>query len=185
MLQLNFSPFPELETERLLLRNLSLADKEDVFAIRSNPTTMQYIPRPLAKNMDDAIAVIDMITTFTAKNERINWGIVEKATGKLIGIIGYVNLRQDSYRGEVGYVLNHLYHRKGFGYEALQAALDYGFKTLQLHSIEAIIRPKNTASIKLVEKAGFVKEAYFKDYFLFDGRFLDQEVYSLITPLAK
>ena len=74
MLQYNFTPFPELETDRLYLRNLSHSDVEDILEIRSNPQTMQYIPRPVAKTKEDAIQLIDMLTGFTAANERINWG---------------------------------------------------------------------------------------------------------------
>ncbi len=179
---MNFNPFPVLETERLVLRNLNTDDKHDLYDIRSNAATMQYIPRPLAKTVSDAAAVIEMITGFTAKNERINWAIAEKGTNKLIGIIGYVNIKPESFRAEVGYVLNDKYTRKGVSYEALKAILKYGFTVMNLHSVEAIIRPENTASIKLIEKAGFIKEAYFKDYVYHNGRFWDELVYSLIKP---
>jgi ribosomal-protein-alanine N-acetyltransferase len=185
MKELNFNPFPILETDRLLLRNLTHADVEDVFAIRSNPATMKYIPRPIARTKEDALAVIDMITGFTARNERINWGITEKGKDKLMGIIGYVNIKPESHRAEVGYVLHHEYLRKGITYEALQAVLDYGFNVLQLHSIEAIICTENTASIQLVEKTGFVREAHFRDYIFHNGRYWDEYVYSLIRPVDK
>lgn len=185
MINLNFSPFPVLETERLVLRNLSHDDVDEVFAIRSNPDTMQFIPRPLAKTREDAIAVIDMITGFTAANEKINWAITEKGADKVIGIIGYPNFRPESFRAEVGYVLNRDHHRKGIAYEALTAVLNYGFEQLKLHSIEAIIRPENIASIKLVEKAGFVKEGHFRDYVFHNSRFWDEAVYSLLAPYVR
>ena len=180
MLQINFHPFPVLETDRLVLRNLHADDVNDLFEIRSNPVTMQYIPRPLAKTLSDAAVVIEMITGFTNKNERINWAITEKGSIKLIGVIGYVNIKPESLRAEVGYVLNNDYARKGISYEALQVVLDYGFEVMKLHSVEAIIHAENHASVKLIEKAGFVKEAYFKDYIFHNGRFHDELVYSLI-----
>lgn len=182
MKELNFSPFPVLETERLVLRNLHPDDKEQVFAIRGNATTMQYIPRPIARTVDDAMGVIEMITGFTAGNERINWAITERGNDKLVGIIGYVNFKPESHRAEVGYVLHHEYLRKGIAQEALKAVLGYGFDTIQLHSIEAIINTQNEASIKLVEKLGFAREAHFRDYIFHDGRYWDEYVYSLINP---
>ncbi len=181
MIQLNFNPFPVLETERLILRNLSVDDKQAVFEIRSNPVTMQYIPRPLAKTINDAAGVIEMIRGFTNRNERINWAITEKGKDQLIGIIGYVNIKPESARAEVGYVLHHKYVGKGIANEALRATLNYGFNILKLHSIEAIIRPENSQSIALVKKNGFVKEAYFKDYVFHNGKFWDEEVYSLLN----
>jgi len=182
MEELNFTPFPVLETGRLILRNLSHNDVDEVFAIRGNETTMQFIPRPIAKTKEDALAVIDMITGFTARNERINWAITEKESDKLIGIIGYVNFKNESHRAEVGYILHHDHQRKGITHEALLAVLDYGFNVLQLHSVEAIIRPDNIASAQLVEKAGFVREAHFRDYIFHNGSYWDEYVYSLINP---
>lgn len=182
MKTLNFNPFPVLETDRLLLRNLTHNDVEEVFAIRGNPVTMQYIPRPMAKTKEDALAVINMITGFTNRNEKINWAITEQGNDKLLGIIGYPNFKPDCHRGEVGYVLNHEYLRRGIMYEALQAVLDYGFNTLRLHSIEAIIRTDNIASIQLVEKSGFKREGLFRDYIFHNGRYWDEYVYSLINP---
>ena len=182
MLQLNFQPFPVLETERLVLRNIRHSDKQEMFEIRSNETTMQYIPRPLAKTPEDALAIIDMIMGFTERNERINWTITEKGVDKLIGVIGYVKINPDARRAEVGYVMHHNYHGKGYGSEALKAVLDYGFNVMNLHSVEAIIRPDNTASKAMVQKLGFVKEAYFRDYVFHNDRFWDEEVYSLLRP---
>lgn len=182
MLNINFNPFPVLETERLVLRNVEHRDVQEVFEIRSNADTMQYIPRPLAKTLDDAMGVINMMRGFTERNERINWAITEKGSDKLMGIIGYPNIRQDSHRGEIGYVMHHDYRRKGFLYEAFIASLNYGFDVMNLHSIEAIIRPENAASIAVVEKAGFVREAYFKDYIYHNGRYWDEIIYSLIKP---
>ncbi|CAF3625112.1 unnamed protein product, partial [Rotaria sp. Silwood2] len=45
---------------------------------------MQYIPRPIAQNLADAKAIVDMILGFTGKNERINWAITEKGNDKLL-----------------------------------------------------------------------------------------------------
>lgn len=182
MLNINFNPFPVLETERLVLRNVEHTDVQEVFEIRSNPDTMLYIPRPLAKTLDDAMGVINMMRGFTERNEKINWAITEKGSDKLIGIIGYPNIRPDAHRGEIGYVMHHDYRRKGFLYEAFIASLNYGFDVMNMHSIEAIIRPENLASIAVVEKAGFVREAYFRDYTYHNDRYFDQTVYSLIKP---
>ncbi len=66
--------------------------------------------------------------------------------------------------------------------EALKAVLDYGFNTMGLHSVEAIASPLNNASIKILERNGFVREAYFKENFLWEGQYLDSVVYSLLAP---
>jgi ribosomal-protein-alanine N-acetyltransferase len=52
---------------------------------------------------------------------------------------------------------------------------------MNLHSIEANINPENIASRKLLEKTGFVREAYFKENYFFNGKFIDSEIYSLLN----
>jgi ribosomal-protein-alanine N-acetyltransferase len=61
MLNINFEPFPNLETKRLLLRRPENSDVKEVFALRSNPSTMKFIPRPLVKNDEEALEHISMI----------------------------------------------------------------------------------------------------------------------------
>lgn len=184
MLNINFAPFPVLETERLILRKPAAHDLQMLFEIRSNADTMKYIPRPLTKTMDDADALLEMIIGFIDRNEKINWAITVKGDDTMLGMIGYPNFKPESHRAEVGYVQHHNYRGKGYTAEALKAVLDYGFQQLKLHSIEAIIRPENEASRNLVQKFGFIKEAYFRDYVFHNNRYWDEEIYSLINPLA-
>jgi [ribosomal protein S5]-alanine N-acetyltransferase len=70
---------------------------------------------------------------------------------------------------------------KGIMKEALLAAIDFGFNQMKLHSIEAHINPDNVASGILLEKTGFVREAYFKEDFFFRGKFSDSAIYSLLN----
>jgi ribosomal-protein-alanine N-acetyltransferase len=75
MLTINFNPFPNLETERLLLRRVDNNDVKEIFALRSNPETMKYIPRPLVKTDEDVLEHITMIDSKIDSNEGINWAI--------------------------------------------------------------------------------------------------------------
>jgi ribosomal-protein-alanine N-acetyltransferase len=183
MLTINFSPFPNLETERLLLRRVDSNDKKEIFALRSNPETMKYIPRPLVKTDEDALQHIAMIDSKIDSNEGINWAITLKGNPKLIGIIGHYRIKPENYRAELGYMLLPEYHRKGIVSEALKEAIKYGFQVMKLNSLEAIIDPDNDASAKVLEKNGFVKEAHLKEYEFFEGRFLDTVIYSILNKL--
>ena len=68
--------------------------------------------------------------------------------------------------------------------EVLDTIIDYGFTKIGLHSIEANVNPENQASIRLLEKHGFAREAYFRENYYFNGNFLDSAIYSLIKPKA-
>lgn len=182
MLQLNFNPFPVLETERLVLRQLRDSDAPDLFVLRSNPQLMRFIPRPIAKTIDDALDTLRLINGFIDTNEKINWAITEKGKDIVIGMIGFVNFTANNFRGEVGYMLHHDYHRQHFTSEALQTVLTFGFQKLNLHSVEGVVHPDNMASIKLLEKNGFIKEAYFRHFNFHNDQFVNAVILSkLIT----
>lgn len=181
MLDINFSPFPELETERLSLRRTIPEDANVIFAIRSNPEMMKYIPRPLVTNIDEASEHIAMINEKIESNEGINWAICLKDDSKMIGIIGHYRIKPEHYRAEIGYMLHPDFHGKGYITEAIAKVVDYGFDVMKLHSIEAIVDPDNEVSSKVLEKNGFVKEAHLKENEFYDGKFLDTVIYSKLN----
>jgi ribosomal-protein-alanine N-acetyltransferase len=181
MLELNFMPFPILETERLELRRLVDADVDEIFTLRSDQELMKYIPRPLANTKEDALAHITMINDKIDSNKGINWAITFKDNPKLIGIIGYYRIKPEHYRAEIGYMLLSEFQGQGIISEAINEVVNYGFKEMKLHSIEAIIAPKNFSSEKVLQKNGFVKEAHLKENEYYEGQFLDTVIYSLLN----
>lgn len=182
---LDFDPFPVLETERLTLREISLDDAPEKFELRSNPAVMQYIPRPIAVNMDDAIQNIQNIQEVLKSKLGINWVIQEKGQNKLIGVAGLYRIQADNYRCELGYMLSPNFHNKGYVTEVIPRILSYAFDTLHFHSIEAIIDPRNTASERVLQKNGFVKEAHMLENFYWNGEFLDTVIYSILAKNFK
>lgn len=185
MVELNFKPFPVLETERLLLREITLEDAPAFFLCRSDAETMQYIGKPLHQTVAETEALIKLIIERVNSNTAINWAITLKEDLKFIGTISYHDIIKEHFRAEVGYMLLTGYRRKGIVNEALKAVLDFGFENLKLHSIEAKINPSNTASANLLKKHGFVKEAYFKENYFFEGSFQDTEIYSLLVTSRR
>ncbi len=181
MITLDFSNFPELNTSRLLLRRLRNTDASDIFEFRSDPQVMQFIPRPLARTEEDVLEVMTMMEDFLVKNEKINWAMEWKETGKVLGTIGYVNIHPEHSRAEVGYSLNRAWHRQGIMREALEAVAEYGFKVLELHTIEAIIDAENLPSGKLLENFGFRQEAYFREDFYHNGVYRNSIHFGLLA----
>jgi len=182
MLTVHFTPFPELTTKRLLLRQPKDADKDAFFYMRSNPELMRYIPRPLHVTTEDSLQHIRMLNEGTAKDETVNWMITLQDTPhQMIGTIGYVRMRKEDHRAEVGYLLHDHYHNQGIASEALQAVLQYGFLHMHLHTVEAVIDPANIASEKVLLKNGFTKEAHFRQNFYNNGHFLDTVHYGLLA----
>lgn len=177
----SFLPFTILESERLLLRQITPEDVQEVLELRGNPENMKYIPRPLLKNKEEALDYIKMIQEKIESNEAINWAVTLKPDNKLLGVIGHYRIKWEHYRSEIGYMLLPEAHGKGIATEAINLLVNYGFNKMNMHSLEAVIDPENIASAKVLEKNGFVKEAHFLENEFFEGKFLDSVVYSKLN----
>ena len=181
MLQMKFTPFPQLATERLLLRKIELSDAEALFILRSNMDVLRYIGKEAQKSIKEAEEMIGLFNNAIEKNENMMWGIVFRhEPSVLIGTICLWNFKPENYRAEIGYILHPDHWRKGIMKEAIHKVMDYGFNTLDLHSIEALLSPDNAGSVAVLESCGFIKEGHLKENFYFRGVFSDTLIYSKI-----
>lgn len=179
MIELNFAPFPELRTERLLLRKLVPNDANEMFFLRSNEDVLRFLGREPAKSVAEAEEFIGKINKNIDENESILWGITllsDPAT--IIGTICLWNFQKENFRGEIGYVLHPAHWRKGIMKEAINCVVDYGFTILKVHSIGALLSSNNTASSAVLESTGFVKEGHLRENYYFRGEFTDTLIYS-------
>jgi ribosomal-protein-alanine N-acetyltransferase len=142
---------------------------------------MRYIDKAPAETLDHAYEFIRKITELEKSADSVTWAICLKEDSKLIGTIVFWNIKKEHYRAEVGYILHPDHWGKGIMQEAITAVIDYGFKVMRLHSIEANVNPGNAASIKLLERNKFIREAYFRENYYYNGKFLDTAIYSLLT----
>jgi ribosomal-protein-alanine N-acetyltransferase len=185
MLQPNFNPFPELSTERLILRRITTGDTNEIFKLRSDERVMKYIDKERAASIKDAEIFFNLINDSANANSGITWAItLKQSPDKMIGNIGFWRLIKEHYRAEIGYMLHPDFWNKGIMKEALAAAIDFGFNQMKLHSIEAQINTGNTASAHILESVGFIKEAHFKENYFFQGIFSDTIVYSKLNSGA-
>ena len=185
MLTFSFTPFPTLHTERLTLRPLARADAPALFAMRADPQVMQYIPRPLATSVADSEAFIATVNEAVGRNELLNWGMALRASNELVGTIGFYRLQPENHRAEIGYLLHQLHQGRGLMQEAVAAALAHGFEVLRLHSVEGVIDPRNEASARVLQRAGFVQEGLFRENGFWNGQFIDAAYYALLCPARR
>ncbi len=180
MLEINFDTFPQLKTNRLVLRPLEDTDAKALFNLRSNPQVMRYFGRPLMQSIDEALEKLAQNKIMFANSDGVEWAMSFHNDPQMIGSLAIWKIDKINHRGEIGYMLHPEQHGKGLMSEALQALIQYGFETLNLHSLEANVNPDNAASIQLLVRNGFVREAYFRENFYFDGKFEDSAIYSLL-----
>lgn len=180
-----FDTFPNLETERLQLREFVKGDAEELFKIRSDERVMKYLDRDTHKSVAESELMIEQMIEIYNNKSGINWIISKKDSLSVIGYIGYWRLIRENLRAEVGYAMKPEYWGNGYMQEALNKVIEFGFKEFCLHSIEGNVNPNNLGSIKLLEKFGFKREAYFKEDYFYNGKFLDTAIYSLLETDIK
>jgi ribosomal-protein-alanine N-acetyltransferase len=178
-----FGEFPTLETEHLILRQMTVDDARFYFRHFSEPTIVELTAYEAPANIDAAREelLLFCIDNFKA-NTGIRWGVMKKGGTDLIGTLGFHNWVKDGgYHARAGYDLVPEERRKGIMTEAFSAAIDYAFREMRLNRIEVLIAPENEASIRLVRKLGFKFEGILREHALFRGKFLDDAVYSLLS----
>jgi ribosomal-protein-alanine N-acetyltransferase len=155
---MNGNPFPEIITDRLLLRKIEETDSAVILYLRSDASINQFIERPehsKTKTITQALAHIKKLQTEMENNKSVAWGITLHKEPKIIGTICLWNISEDRKTAEVGYDLNPAFQKKGMMSEALQSVLQYGFGELDLEKVEAFTHIDNENSKKLLEHNGF------------------------------
>lgn len=175
MPNINFTPFPDLITARLNLRQVTMHDDYEIFALRANPKVAEHVHRPVAETVDQIRPFIHKINDLVANNESIFWALTLKTEQKLIGTICLWNIVAGESKAEIGYEMLPNYHGKGLMQEAVSAVLDYGFQVMKLEVIDAVVHPQNAPSIKLLERNKFVRV----------GRLEDEGVEMLVYALRR
>jgi ribosomal-protein-alanine N-acetyltransferase len=157
--KMKFNPFPEIKTERLVLRKIKESDYDVILFLRSDKIVNKFIERPenrKTKNETDAIKFIKEISENAKNNKSIAWGITLKNNPKIVGTICLWNFSNDRQIAEIGYDLNPAFQRKGIMDEALKSILNFGFNKLNLYKIEAFTHKENKSSIRLLENNRFL-----------------------------
>lgn len=133
--------YPVLETERLLLRQLTILDTEDLFEYFSLDEVMQYYDLDTFKDKKEAENIIRHFNNEFESGKGFRWAIELKSEKKIIGTCGYHNWFHDHFKSEVGYELNPKYWRKAYMKEAILPIVTFGFETMELHrSCEYLFR---------------------------------------------
>jgi ribosomal-protein-alanine N-acetyltransferase len=109
--------------------------------------------------------------------------LFRKDNGALVGGITLTNIRRGvAQAGTVGYWIGKPYARQGYMSAALQAFIPFVFETLRLHRLEAACIPTNAPSIRLLEKSGFEREGYAREYLCINGIWQDHLLYARLRP---
>ena len=158
MLTNTFTPFPVLKTERLTLRQLSVNDDKEIFALRSHKQVNKYIDRDPSTTIEDARKFIHKIMEVVRQNEGIYWAITLTNNDKLVGTICLFNFSNENDQAEIGYELLPAFQGQGIMQEATSKVIAFGLDVIGLKAIEAYTHLENKNSSKLLERNNFRKQ---------------------------
>jgi len=170
-----------LTSQRLLLRPVQASDAPALFAYRSDAETNQYqgwIPQTLDETTDFIRNRVS--PTINQPDTWFQLVIVEQSSNRIIGDVGIHFMDEESRQVEIGCTLRKDCHGNGYATEALKVIITYLFEELTKHRVVTSIDPQNLASIALVERLGFRKEAHFRESICINGQWVDDLVYAVL-----
>jgi len=175
-----FDRMPVIETERLILRKVEMRDAPDMYEYSRDPLVAKHVLWDAHTSVNDTKGYIRYMLRRYRMGDPSSWGIEEKASGKIIGTIGYMWYQTENNAAEVGYSLARMHWNKGYMTEALRAVIDYSFQTLGIHRIEAQHETDNGASGAVMEKCGMRKEGTLRGRLYNKGKYVDVNVYAIL-----
>jgi len=174
-----------IETPRLILRELTLEDSEDLFCYASRDEVTKYLPWETHISIKDSENYIrDTIKKYAA-GDAASWGIVLKEANKLIGTCGFVSWSKSNCCAEIGFALSSDYWNQGIMTEAAKSIIKFGFSEMGLNRIEAMVVVDNIASQKVCKKIGMDFEGILKEKLRINGVFKDVNIYSVLRRNNK
>lgn len=166
----------EIKTERLLLRPLRAADAADLFEVFRDPRAMKYWS---SLPFTDLAQMQTFIRETIEADPRRTADFAIEYKGRAIGKAGFWTIP------EIGYILHPDHWRKGFGAEALQAVIAYGFEDLGLDHITADVDPDNLASAQLLTRLGFRETGRARNTIEIGGTWFHSVYFRLDKGISK
>jgi RimJ/RimL family protein N-acetyltransferase len=175
-----FADLPQLQTERLLLRRVTMDDAADLFEYGSDPEVTRYTTWEPHESIEDSKRYLEFMLHRQRTQDVAEWGMVLKAANKLIGTCGFSQWSPYNGRAEVAYAMARPYWGQGLTTEALTAVVEFGFTRMALNRIEARCVPENVASARVMEKVGMQFEGILREHTYAKGHYYDVKMYSLL-----
>lgn len=169
-----------LDTPRLRFRDISISDTEELFRIWSDPKVTEFLVLDPFTTSDEAAGMVRLLEELPVDGAGRRWTIIERATGRVMGTLGFHNVKRDHHRAEIGYEIAPAFWGAGLMSEALQRLIEYCFQKEGLNRLEAFVNEGNNRSYRVLERNGFILEGILRDYEFARGSFVNQAVYALL-----
>lgn len=172
----------QFSTERMYLRVLNEKVYSELYKTKEDLFIMNYLGLNSIEELEIEKEKYKLGLTAYDRTFEV-FQMIDKLSGKLIGMTGFVRIWHKHRRAEIGYALyDKVFEGKGYTSEATIPLIKYGFTKLNLNRIEAIVAPENTASLKIIEKLGMQKEGHLKQHYMSNGAAEDSIIFGILKP---
>lgn len=175
-----FAAMPRIETQRLILRKVSMRDAEDVFAYASDPQVAKYVLWNAHKSMLETKSYIRFLMHQYRDAVPGNYVIVWKQTGQVVGTIGYMAYEREDSCVEIGYSIGRRWWNMGITTEAFAALIRHTFLEMHIHRIEARHDTENPASGRVMQKCGLRPEGVQRGKVFNKGSYRDVAMWAIL-----
>ena len=171
---------PTLHTDRLLLRPFNDADENVLFAMHSNFHVLRYWDAPAWSERSRAAQFIASCRQMADGGTGIRLAVDQVADGSFIGWTSLTRWNPDYRSAAMGYCFDDAAWGHGYATEAAHSVLQWAFDTLALNRVQAETDTRNTASARVLEKLGFVREGMLREDCVVNGEISDSWLYGLL-----
>jgi [ribosomal protein S5]-alanine N-acetyltransferase len=175
-----FGDLPILQTERLILRKITLDDLDDMYSYCSNDEVSKFVTWDTHKRVTDTKDYVEFVLDQYTNKKIAPWGIEYKENGKLVGTIDFVTWEPNHKTAEIGYVISQDYWGEGITTEAAKELIKFGFETMDLVRIQARCFEENIGSERVMKKAGMSFEGILRKAMYVKGNHQNLKIYSII-----
>ncbi|MHA1961271.1 MAG: GNAT family N-acetyltransferase [Candidatus Thorarchaeota archaeon] len=166
------------------LRRLDVEDAETILRHWNNYELRQYLPTPLPTSLEDMLAYIQSANESYSKRSGFTFGIESLETGKLVGLVSFVNISWMSRNGEIGIlgILDPSAWGQGLGSDALLVLLDFAYSVLDMNSVYLWVASFNERAIRFYEKIGFKTQGKLREMAYRNGERHDVVIMDILKP---
>ena len=170
-----------IESKIFRLRPIVKSDIDAIVKYTNDRSVTRYTFIPFPNTRENVVDFLKRSQRSEKKGTGLNFGIEYKATGEIIGAIGFNAINKNFNRGELGYWLAKKYRNEGIMTEAVRLVVKYAFTHMKLKRIHVFVEPDNIASIKVLEKCGFENEGLLKKFIKQKKRYKDMCIFAIIN----
>lgn len=157
-----------------------MRDAKDIFAYSRDEEVARHVLWSAQRDISEARDYVKFMMRRYRDDEPSSWGIVERASGRLVGTIGYMDYSEENGSVEVGYSLARWLWNGGYMTEALARVIAYTFDEMDINRIEAQHELTNPASGRVMEKCGMKREGVLRQRLYNKGKYVDVALYAIL-----